>query len=230
MRKHFGSIRLVGLYLFSYWMDCWFVVVISANVLDPLKDGLTPIPLLGHWANAAVQQGGWLYLYCMSQWAGALGNLWCIEPTVLGLFYTAVSVSLWQRTPGMWIASRFADLYVERADGTSPRFRDGCILYWGYWVSAFFLFAGFWAMLIDKEHRAWHHRMAGLRVCVQGSAVSEDIENILRCQWLRRQKFSHVLDRALSRARPRGEPELTSASLSLSELPEERETMDGEDK
>jgi hypothetical protein len=46
-------------------------------------------------------------------------------------------------------------------------------------------------------------------------------QHLRRQRILRRQEFSHVPDGALSRARPSGEPEPTSVSLSRAEAPEE---------
>ncbi len=61
---------------------------------------------------------------------------------------------------GQTIGKQFLGLKIVSIDGSHISFKQGIIRYFGYWLSAIPLFAGYWWVLLDDERRSWHDRLA----------------------------------------------------------------------
>ena len=80
-------------------------------------------------------------------------------PVIAAAYY----VGFWMlggRTPGKWILG----LRVVADDGQRIRLSRAALRLVGYVLSALPLYAGFLWVLVDRERRAWHDRLAGTRV------------------------------------------------------------------
>ena len=61
---------------------------------------------------------------------------------------------------GQTIGKQLLGLKVVSIDGSPVSIKRGIIRYFGYWVSAIPLFAGYWWVLLDDERRGWHDRLS----------------------------------------------------------------------
>lgn len=61
---------------------------------------------------------------------------------------------------GQTIGKQLLGLKVVSIDGTPVSLKQGIVRYFGYWISAIPLFAGYLWVLLDDERRGWHDRLS----------------------------------------------------------------------
>ena len=61
---------------------------------------------------------------------------------------------------GQTIGKQLLGLKVVSIDGTPVSIKQGIVRYFGYWISAVPLFAGYLWVLLDDERRGWHDRLS----------------------------------------------------------------------
>jgi uncharacterized RDD family membrane protein YckC len=80
--------------------------------------------------------------------------------TLLVIGYYTFFWTLVGFTPGKAILG----LKVVRRNGAKLSFGRSLVRFFSYWISAIPLFLGFFWVLWDRNHRAWHDKIAGTQV------------------------------------------------------------------
>ena len=87
-----------------------------------------------------------------------LGNiLIAVLDVILYIVYFIGSWMAIGQTPGKALLG----LRIVRTDGERLKSFNAIIRLFGYWVSSFLFFMGFWWVLFDSRRQAWHDKLAG---------------------------------------------------------------------
>ena len=84
-------------------------------------------------------------------------------PIVTFLIWVTYYIGSWVLM-GQTIGKQLLGLKIVSIDNTQVSLKQGIVRYFGYWLSAIPLFAGYWWVLMDNDRRAWHDHLA--KTCV----------------------------------------------------------------